>query len=66
MAEGVETQTTSQTSSKLGCDAAQGYHLLRPKPAAEVTAWLRQRQAHRSQPAPADIVIGDVEDPRSR
>ena len=65
VAEGVETETTLAELRELGCDAVQGYHLLRPKPAAEVTAWLRQRQAHRSQPAPADIVIGDGKDPRS-
>ncbi len=66
VAEGVETETTLAELRELGCDAVQGYHLLRPRPAAEVTAWLRERQAHRTQPAPADTLIGDGKDPRSR
>src|SRR5918995_7242374 len=64
VAEGVETETTLAELRELGCDAVQGYHLLRPQLAADVTAWLRQREAHRTQPAPADIVIGDGKDPR--
>jgi diguanylate cyclase (GGDEF)-like protein len=66
VAEGVETETTLAELRELGCDAVQGYHLLRPQGAAEVTRWLRERAATRTQPAPADIVIGDGEDPRSR
>ena len=65
VAEGVETETTLAELRELGCDAVQGNHLLRPQPSADVTAWLRQREAHRTQPAPADIVIGDGKDPRS-
>jgi EAL domain-containing protein (putative c-di-GMP-specific phosphodiesterase class I) len=65
VAEGVETETTLAELRELGCDAVQGYHLLRPQPAADVTGWLRRRQANRTQPAPADIVIGDGKDPRS-
>ena len=65
VAEGVETETTLAELRELGCDAVQGYHLLRPQPAEEVTAWLRQRQASRTEAAAADIVIGDGEDPRS-
>ena len=65
VAEGVETETTLAELRELGCDAVQGYHLLHPQPAADVTVWLRQRQANRTQPAPADIVIGDGQDPRS-
>ena len=52
-------------SSASSAAMVQGYHLLRPQPSADVTAWLRQREAHRTQPAPADIVIGDGKDPRS-
>jgi diguanylate cyclase (GGDEF)-like protein len=66
VAEGVETETTLAELRELGCDAVQGYHLLRPQPAAQVTRWLRDRAAIRTLPAPADIVIGDGEDPRSR
>ena len=65
VAEGVETETTLAELRELGCDAVQGFHLLRPKPADEVTAWLRRREAHRPSPAAADIVIGDGQDPRS-
>jgi EAL domain-containing protein (putative c-di-GMP-specific phosphodiesterase class I) len=66
VAEGVETETTLAELRELGCDAVQGYHLLRPAAADEVTAWLRARRAQRSSPGPADIVIGDAQDPRSR
>lgn len=65
VAEGVETETTLAELRELGCDAVQGFHLLRPRPPEEVTAWLRQRRARRTPPAPADIVIGDAKDPRS-
>ena len=48
VAEGVEDQTTYDELRRLGCDEAQGYHLSRPVPAAELTAWLpRQRGAAR-------------------
>jgi len=66
VAEGVETEATLAELRELGCDAVQGYHLLRPGPADEVSAWLRERAAHRTPPPPADIVIGDGKDPRSR
>ncbi len=35
-----------------GCDEAQGYHVLRPVPAAEIEHWLDQRTAT-SNPGPA-------------
>ena len=47
-----ETETTLAELRELGCDAVQGYHLLRPQPAAEVTVWLRQREAQESHPRP--------------
>ena len=43
VAEGVESETTLQELRRLGCDAAQGYVLLRPQPAADVSQWLRER-----------------------
>jgi diguanylate cyclase (GGDEF)-like protein len=43
VAEGVESETTLRELRRLGCDAAQGYFLLRPQPAADVSAWLRER-----------------------
>jgi diguanylate cyclase (GGDEF)-like protein len=50
VAEGVETAQTLAALADLGCDAAQGYHLARPMPAAEAVAWMRD---HGLRPAPA-------------
>jgi diguanylate cyclase len=41
VAEGVENQATWEELAALGCDTAQGYHLGRPMPAAELERWLR-------------------------
>ncbi|WP_239163212.1 putative bifunctional diguanylate cyclase/phosphodiesterase [Paractinoplanes rishiriensis] len=43
VAEGVEDQTTMDRLRELGCDIAQGYHLGRPMPAAEIGPWLTAR-----------------------
>jgi EAL domain-containing protein (putative c-di-GMP-specific phosphodiesterase class I) len=43
LAEGVEDQDTWDLLRAMGCHAVQGYHLGRPQPAAELTAWLRDR-----------------------
>ena len=40
VAEGVETESALRTLGELGCDEAQGYHISRPLPAADLTAWL--------------------------
>ncbi len=40
IAEGVEDQETWDLLVKLGCDLAQGYHMSRPLPAAELRTWL--------------------------
>ena len=40
VAEGVEDADTLQRLSVLGCDIAQGYHLARPMPAAELSQWV--------------------------
>ncbi|GAA4960409.1 putative bifunctional diguanylate cyclase/phosphodiesterase [Actinoplanes utahensis] len=40
VAEGVETESALRTLGELGCHEAQGYHISRPLPAAELTAWL--------------------------
>jgi diguanylate cyclase (GGDEF)-like protein len=45
VAEGVETATAMQLLSSFGCDTLQGYHLCRPCPPEETSAWLA---AHRS------------------
>lgn len=42
VAEGVENQETIEKLTLLGCDIAQGYHLSRPLPAAELTRWLTE------------------------
>jgi diguanylate cyclase (GGDEF)-like protein len=41
VAEGVEDARTWELLSRLGCDAAQGYFLSKPRPAAELTPWLQ-------------------------
>jgi EAL domain-containing protein (putative c-di-GMP-specific phosphodiesterase class I) len=40
--EGVETAGQLQRLTELGCDYAQGFHLSRPLPAAELEALLRR------------------------
>ena len=49
VAEGVETEEQLRELRTLGCDGAQGFHLLRPLPADEVGAWLHERA--RARPA---------------
>jgi EAL domain-containing protein (putative c-di-GMP-specific phosphodiesterase class I)/GGDEF domain-containing protein len=41
VAEGVENQGTCDLLLSMGCDIAQGYHLSRPIPQADVIDWLR-------------------------
>ncbi len=43
VAEGVEDTDTLAALGARGCDLAQGYHIARPMPLAEVSAWLRAR-----------------------
>ena len=45
VAEGVESPVTLEELRALGCDAAQGFLLLRPMSADGVTSWLRERSA---------------------
>jgi diguanylate cyclase (GGDEF)-like protein len=40
VAEGVETAEALALLTAAGCDVAQGYHLSRPQPADQLTAWL--------------------------
>ncbi len=40
IAEGVENQVQADYLRQLGCDAAQGFHYLRPQPAKQLTAYL--------------------------
>ncbi|MGY1804199.1 putative bifunctional diguanylate cyclase/phosphodiesterase [Blastococcus sp. SYSU D00922] len=39
LAEGVETAEQLELAVELGCSYAQGYHIARPMPAAEVLSW---------------------------
>jgi diguanylate cyclase len=50
VAEGVETQDTWERLKALGCDTAQGYHLGRPMPAADLEPWLEQTTDARTEP----------------
>jgi EAL domain-containing protein (putative c-di-GMP-specific phosphodiesterase class I) len=40
VAEGVEDRETWELLGALGCDVAQGYHIARPMPPADVVGWL--------------------------
>ncbi|SOD73586.1 diguanylate cyclase (GGDEF)-like protein [Jatrophihabitans sp. GAS493] len=40
IAEGVETESEWQLLHSLGCDGAQGWHIARPMPAADITEWI--------------------------
>ena len=43
VAEGVEDNAAYVELTRLGCDQAQGYHMSRPVPAAELDHWLNTR-----------------------
>jgi diguanylate cyclase len=43
VAEGVESESALNELRDLGCDFAQGFHLSRPLPGAEVERWVRER-----------------------
>jgi predicted signal transduction protein with EAL and GGDEF domain len=51
VAEGVENKEAYQRLAELGCDAAQGYYMGRPLPAAELSRWLDE--------SPWGIEVGD-------
>jgi diguanylate cyclase (GGDEF)-like protein len=51
IAEGVETAEELAMLHTLGCDGVQGWHVARPMPEQEATAWLRERM-----PVPLQIV----------
>ena len=56
LAEGVETERQMQLVTGLGCTFALGFHIARPMPADELTAWLSARAATRSRPAAGSLV----------
>lgn len=51
-AEGVEDQTVYRALREYGCDAAQGFFMSEPLPAAELDAWLANQPAAATQPPP--------------
>ncbi len=44
VAEGVEDEATFNDLKKYGCDAAQGFHISKAMPEADIKTWLRQRR----------------------
>jgi predicted signal transduction protein with EAL and GGDEF domain len=60
IAEGVENAQVLDQLTATGCDLAQGYHLSRPQPPAQLTAWLGQQQ-HQTPPE-----YSSLDRPRSR
>ena len=52
VAEGVEDRGVLDELGDLGCDAAQGYYLSRPVPAADLLSWLDEHE-HPERQAPA-------------
>jgi EAL domain-containing protein (putative c-di-GMP-specific phosphodiesterase class I) len=48
VAEGVEDATAQDLLTGWGCVVAQGYHIARPMPAAQLTPWLRNAAAARA------------------
>jgi len=45
IAEGVETEAVLGQLQDLGCDAAQGYYLVKPGPPGEIAEWMARREA---------------------
>ena len=48
VAEGVEDEESLRILREMGCSFAQGYHLSRPVPAADLDTWLNARQQLRA------------------
>lgn len=46
VAEGVESVEHGEILLLLGCELAQGYHIARPMPAAQIAAWARDWRPH--------------------
>jgi EAL domain-containing protein (putative c-di-GMP-specific phosphodiesterase class I) len=43
VAEGVEAEAVLDYLTEIGCDEAQGYHISKPMPAADVAQWVKRR-----------------------
>jgi diguanylate cyclase (GGDEF)-like protein len=54
VAEGVENEIALTELAGHGCDQAQGYHISRPVPAAELDHWLDRREQRIAPDAPRD------------
>ena len=72
-AEGVETREALDWLVSAGCDHAQGYHIARPMPGADVSAWLSGRDGvppntggQRNQAGRAGFVVVDLVGVRER
>ena len=50
LAEGVETAEQLELAAELGCSFAQGFHIARPMPAAEVPPWMAAHRAATKEP----------------
>jgi EAL domain-containing protein (putative c-di-GMP-specific phosphodiesterase class I) len=44
IAEGVENEATARELARLGCDAAQGFHLSMPRTGLDLTRWITEQQ----------------------
>jgi diguanylate cyclase (GGDEF)-like protein len=58
VAEGVESEAVLMHLKRLKCDLAQGYHLSRPLPPAELEVWLENWQADAAVKLHADLGEG--------
>ena len=58
VAEGVEDEVTWRALADLGAHSAQGYHLSRPMPAADLPAWLAQYRPVQHEAAPRLLLPG--------
>ncbi len=56
VAEGVENAAIQQRLAEQGCDEAQGYHLSKPVPLAQLQTWAA-KQGHRRAPPPAEFGV---------
>jgi EAL domain-containing protein (putative c-di-GMP-specific phosphodiesterase class I) len=63
IAEGVENAQVLDQLTATGCDLAQGYHLSRPQPPAQLTAWLEQHQTPPDHSSPDRPRSRDTETP---
>jgi EAL domain-containing protein (putative c-di-GMP-specific phosphodiesterase class I) len=44
IAEGVENEANARELARLGCDAAQGFHLSMPRTSLDLTRWITEQQ----------------------